>query len=486
LSPDSTRRSTPSPTASSPPGKRVVIFAPPAPGPGSRANARRHSQLFLLALGIITLIGTLLLALPWVTRSGQRTAIIDALFTAVSASTVTGLSVVDTFEHWNVGGQFVVLLLVQTGGLGFMVGASILLQMLRRGASSYSLRDEMLLKDGSPALSIQEAVALARAITRFTFVVEGIGAGAIALWFATAGQLAAHEALWNGVFYAVAAFCNAGFDLTGPSAESIRPMVSDVWFNLILMVLIQLGALSYMVVADAAGKRRWHDLSLDAKIVLGLNGVLLAAGAFVFLAAEWGGALAAYAPGDKVLASLFQSVSARSAGFSTIDWSLANPLTLFFWLALMFVGGASGSTSGGVRLSTAGVVLAAVASTLRGNPETEIGHRRVATPIVFRAVTVIVIFIVVYIAGTVALATTEHHIAHIDVLMLDLMFEAMSALATTGVSTGITALLTVPGKLILCVLMFVGHLGPLVTVYALQRRQSREHYRFPEEAVRIG
>jgi trk system potassium uptake protein TrkH len=217
-----------------------------------------------------------------------------------------------------------------------------------------------------------------------------------------------------------------------------------------------------------------------------LNGVLLAAGTIVFLAAEWGGALAAYAPESKLLASLFQSVSARSAGFSSIDWALVNPLTLFFWLGLMFIGGASGSTSGGVRLNTVGVVLAAVASTLRGNAETQIWGRRIGTPLIFRAVTVIALFLVIFGLGVVALSIAEHHVGDRETGMFNLMFEAMSALATAGVSTGVAPTLTATGKLILCALMLVGHLGPLITVYALQRRQHPERYRFPEEAVRIG
>ncbi|MBA3449675.1 MAG: hypothetical protein H0T18_00515, partial [Chloroflexia bacterium] len=172
--------------------------------------------------------------------------------------------------------------------------------------------------------------------------------------------------------------------------------------------------------------------------------------------------------------------------FTSIDWSLANPLTLFFWLGLMFAGGASGSTSGGVRLSTLGVVLAAVVSTLRGNAETQLWGRRIATPIIFRAVTVIVLFLLAYGLGARGLAVAEHYGGDRDTLMIALMFEAMSALATIGISTGITPALTAAGKLVLCALMWIGHLGPLITVFALQRLQQRERYRFPEEAVHIG
>ncbi|HEX5991389.1 MAG TPA: potassium transporter TrkG [Thermomicrobiales bacterium] len=439
----------------------------------------------MLSFVVLISVGTVLLTTPWVTRAREPTPVIDAFFTAVSASSVTGLVVVDTLEHWNWFGQLVVLMLIQIGGLGFSVGASILLQMLRRGAGSYTLRDEMLLKDGAPALSLREAVTLAEQIIRFTLIAEGAGTVILAIWFATVADMHLLDALWNGLFYAIAAFCNAGFDLAG-GFLSLQSAATDVWVNVVLMALIQAGALSYLIFADVTRQKSWRSLALDTKIVLALNALLLGAGALVFLAAEWGGALAGHTVGSKALAALFQSVAARTAGFTTVDWNLAHPLTLFFWLGLMFVGGASGSTAGGVRLNTVGVVVAAVLSTLRGNPETQVWGRRIATPLVFRAVTVIAISLLLYGVITVALAIAEHHVGHREIGMIHLMFESMSALATVGVSTGITPALTVAGKLILCAAMFVGRIGPLTAVYALQRHQRPERYRFPEQAVRIG
>lgn len=494
MSPDSTRLSTPSPIAEHRGASRAinagsrsrrVILAPPAPGPGTRTNARRHAQIFVLGLFATTLAGAVLLTLPWVARNGESTPVVDAFFTAVSASTVTGLVVVDTLDHWNWWGQAIILVLIQLGGLGFSVGASLLLQMLRRGAGAYTLRDELLLKDGAPALSIQEAVYLAGRIVRFTFVVELLGALLLAVWFVTSRGSPLREALWNGLFLAVSAFCNAGFDLFG-GFRSVQPVAEDVWPNLVMIVLVQAGALSYIVFSDVAEKRSWRALSLDTKIVLSMNAVLLAAGALVFLAAEWGASLAAFTPTTKVLAALFQTVAARTAGYTSIDWNLAHPLTLFFWLGLMFVGGASGSTAGGVRLNTVGVVVAAVASTLRGLTETQVWGRRVATPLVFRAVTIIAIFLGIYGAATGLLAIAENHVSHQGRAIIDLMFETMSALATVGLSTGITPLLSTPGKLVLCAAMLVGRVGPLTAVYALQRHQEPARYRFPEEAVRIG
>ena len=471
----STHRSGPRPSS---------ILTPPAPGPGGKANASVHSQVFLAGLFAITAIGTALLATPWVTADASRTPVIDAFFTAVSAASVSGLSVVDTIEHWNLAGQIVVLALVQIGGLGFIVGANILLQMLRRGMGPYTLRDELLLRDGAPTLSVNEAVSLARQIFWFMVVVESVGAVCLTLWFLVIARLPLLDAIWQGVFYAITAFCNAGFDVSRVAPHT--DPATDPILNLLLIALMQLGAISFMVCKDVYDKRAWRPLTLDSKIVLTLNGVLLVLGTLVFLATEWREALADVPNGSKVLVSLFQSASARSAGFNSIDWSLVNPLTLFFWLGLMFIGGASGSTSGGVRLNTAGVVFAAVGSTLRGHAETQLWGRRIAAPLVFRAVTVIVIFLLVYGLGAAGLAAAEHHLSRRDTPMIALMFEAMSALATVGLSTGITPGLSALSKIILCVLMFVGHLGPLVTVYALQRRQRPHRYRFPEEAVRIG
>jgi trk system potassium uptake protein TrkH len=295
--------------------QRRAIFATPPRGPGPRANARRHSQLFIVGLTVITLVGTVLLSLPWVTMSGQRTPLIDAFFTAVSAAAVAGLSVVDSLDHWNWWGQLVLLALVQIGGLGFMVGASILLQMLRRGTGAYTLRDELLLRDGSPTLSLQEAVTLAEQIVRFTVAVEAIGAALLTIWFMVVANLPPRDAFWQGLFYAITAFCNAGFDLSRRMPH-VGPLAGDIWLNLILIVLMQLGALSFVVCADVARKRAWRPLALDTKIVLALNALLLLAGMAVFLAAEWGGSLAGVAPGTKLLAGIFQSASARSGGFN--------------------------------------------------------------------------------------------------------------------------------------------------------------------------
>ncbi|MCC6791510.1 MAG: Trk family potassium uptake protein, partial [Thermomicrobiales bacterium] len=417
----------------------------------------------------------------WVTESGESTPPVDALFTAVSAAAVTGLVTVDTANHWNIAGEAIILLLIQVGGLGFMVGAGLLLQMLRRGQSRLS--DVMLMQDGAPTLSPQEAIELTGRIVRFTFVVEGVGAALLTLKFWQ--DMPFTTALWRGLFHAVSAFCNAGFDLQG-NFVSLGPYRSSVAINLIIAGLIQAGALSYIVFADLHRSRGWKALALDTKLVLLVNAIVLFASIALFLVAEWNRSLAGEPAATKGLAALFQGVAARTAGFATIDWSLAQTSTLFLWIVVMAVGGAAGSTAGGIKLATVGVVFMAVISTLRGNEEPRAFGRSIPTTLIMRAVSVIFVFMAVHFVATIALVSTEHFFSDGSIPFLALMYETMSAAATVGLSTGITPSLSDAGKLVLCATMFFGRLGPLTTAYALQRRQRPARYRFPTAQVRIG
>jgi trk system potassium uptake protein TrkH len=253
-----------------------------------------------------------------------------------------------------------------------------------------------------------------------------------------------------------------------------------------MVLLIQAGALSYIALADVTAHRRWAPLALDTKLVLIGNAVLLVGGAAVFLAAEWSRALADTPAAARPLAAVFQSVAARTAGFATVNIADLHTLTLFVWVGIMLVGGASGSTAGGVKLTTVGVVVAAVLSTLRGREEPHLFGRRLTTPLVFRAMTVIVLMMLAHFLTTGLLAATEDLLADNEVSFIALMFEAMSALATVGLSTGITPSLSTAGKLVLCGAMFFGRLGPLTAAYALQRRDQPVPFRLPVAPVRIG
>jgi len=459
----------------------VIRLRPPAersPAP----NVRGHVRRFILAFAVLVAAGCVLLALPWTAENGEATPPIDALFTAVSAACVTGLVTVDTATHWNARGEVVILLLMQAGGLSFTVGASIILQTLRRGVS---LRDTLLLRDGEPALSLHEALDLSRRILRFTLITEAIGAIVLAFGFWLDQGMAPARAMWNGLFLAVSAFCNASFDLNGGFA-SLSPYRTVVWLNLVVMVLIQTGALSYLVLSDVWEKRSWRRLTLDAKLVLLANAMLAIGGAVVFLGVEWSHSLSDTPGWARPMAALFQSVATRSGGFATVNLGLASEATLFVLMMMMAIGGAPGSTAGGARLTTVAAVAVAVVATLRGQPEPQVFGRRIPTPIIFRAMAVVALFGVAHFVATLALALTENVVGGKGLAFIALTFEAMSALSTNGLSTGITPALSAAGKIVLCATMFLGRVGPLAVVYALQKRQTRVRYRFPEASLRIG
>lgn len=471
------------------PGNRVVrrrldaqqiIKLPEEPTRRDVPNVRTHAKRFVLGFTALVLVGSALLSLPWTTESGHGTPYVDALFTAISASAVTGLVTVDTQNHWNFFGELVVILLIQAGGLGFMVGASLVLQSLRRGSS---LRDTLLLQDGTPTLSLAEVGSLTGRILKFTVVTEAIGAAILTATFAFDHPF--QDALWHGVFHSVSSFCNAGFDLQG-GFISLTGYETSIPVNFTIMALIQAGSLSYMVLSDTWSGRRWNRLALDTKLVLLVNAILLAAGAIGFLIIEWHSALANTPAWARPMSALFQSVSARTAGATTVDFGQAHPATLFLWVALMFVGGAAGSTAGGVKLATIGLIAIAVLSTVRGQPEPQVFGRRISTQLVYRAMAVIALFLFVHFALTLLLALTEDTFNHERFGFISLMFETMSAMGTVGLTTGITPSVSTAGKLVLCTAMFFGRLGPLTAVYALQRRQHATRYRYPEAPVRIG
>jgi trk system potassium uptake protein TrkH len=446
-------------------------------------NVRHHAKLFSLALVAVVFIATALLALPWSSRSGESTSVIDAFFTAVSAFCVTGLIVVDTQTHWSFFGQLIILLLIQAGGLGFMVGASIVLRILQRGAST-GLRETLLLQDGAPTLSLREAASLSGRITRFTLIVEAVGAAILFIYFLIGDDKPAHTALWHGIFYSISSFCNAGFDLQG-QYSSLIDYRSSIIVNLTVLVLVQAGALSFMFFADINAKRRWKTFALETKIIMVANGLVAAVGTTVFLAAEWNQTLASISIIERPLVAFFQGAAGRTAGFSTVDIADLTSITLFSWVAIMFIGGASASTAGGVKLTTVGVIGLAVVSTIRGQQEPQVFGRRIPTPLIFRAMAVVTLMFLAHFIATLALTITQHYGAR-DFTFLSLLFETMSAIATVGLTTGITPMLSDPAKLILCVTMIFGRLGPLTVVYALQIRQHPVRYRFPEEPIRIG
>ncbi len=449
--------------------------------PRKSPSAQTHAKYFTGALLLITLIGGLLLATPYTTKSGERTPIVDAVFTSISAASITGLITVDSATHWNTFGHVVILLLVQSGGLGFMVGAGVLLLILRRGA--ISVRDARLMQDGAPTTTLQEALMLARRIALFTLFAEAIGAVILTIEFW--GSMPFGRALWFGVFHSVSAFCNAGFEILPPDRD-VRSYRFSFPFMVTMMVLIQAGALSYMVLADAIKTRDWKRMALDTRIVLVGSAVMLIGAGTSFLLIEWNGLLANDSIPGKFFEALFQSAAGRTAGFATVDWADANPLTLLFWIAAMMVGGASGSATGGVKITTVAVVVAAMLSAFRARNDVEITNRRIPAAVVYRALAVIGFFLTMHFTFTAALILLEAGTNETSKETIFLTFEAMSALATVGLSPGVTGALSDGGKLLLCLAMFIGRLGPITVAYALQLRATEQVRTLPDGQIRIG
>lgn len=443
-------------------------------------SARSHAQRFAAGVSLLILIGGFLLMLPFAAESGESTPAIDAFFTSISAMSVTGLVTVDTATHWSFFGELVILLLIQVGGFGFMVGTSLVLIALGRGSS---LRDSLLMQDGSPTMSLRDVTSLSKRIIRFILVTEGVGAVLLFSHFIQHESL--FSAIWMSVFHAISAFCNAGFDLNG-NFRSVADLNGSPLVLVTLMGLIQFGALSYMVLYDVWKKREWRSLYLDSKLVLITNVVLIAAATLLFLIIEWNSAMADTPQWARPMNALFQAIAARTAGFASINFDDAHPSTLFLWVAIMLVGGAAGSTAGGVKLATIAVLVLAVLSTLKGQEEPQAFGRRIASSLVFRGMALVALFLIAHFVLTLALAITEDVYNNSELGFMPLMFEAMSALATVGLSTGITPDLSIPGKIVLCVAMFLGRLGPITAAYALQRRQEPTRYRFPEASIRIG
>lgn len=462
---------------------RVAITRPEEYQLKSYRKRRRPTPpalLLIYAFLVLIAVGTLLLVLPISSQSREWTEPLAALFTATSAVCVTGLVVLDTGSHWSGFGQVVILLLIQLGGFGIMAGSTLLLQLLLRRGSR--LRDRVAIQASAGVPQLGDVTHVVRRIALFTLLLEGAGAIVLALAFLGRGAVGdPMAATWWGLFHSVSAFNNAGFDLTG-GFRSLGPY-SDDWVVLgTIGLLLVVGGLGYAIVADTFVTRHWRRLALETRIVLATSLVLLLGGAVVIGALEWDNpaTLGLYAPEQRPLNALFESATLRTAGFSVLDTgSLLGP-TLFVVMALMFIGGASGSTAGGIKVNTFSLLLVTIISTVKGEPSVTAFGRRIKHELVYRALAVALLAIAFLFVVGLSLATlTEFDFVQI-------LFEAVSALGTVGASTGITPDLDAASRLVVIVAMFAGRLGPLTLVLALAARARPVAYRPAVESIRIG
>ncbi len=430
-------------------------------------------------LGLIT-FGALALSLPWASTPGTQIGLVDAFFTSTSAVCVTGLIVVDTSAHLSVVGQVIVLLLIQAGGLGYMVLTTVIVVVL---GGQLSLQERVALREQLNLQSADRLVRFTLTVFKLTLAFELTGAAILAAyWWSEHGA----KALWLGLFHAVSAFNNAGFSLFPDNLIRYR---ADPVVNLVITVLIIAGGLGFLVLSELLTRRRSLPLSLQTRLVLSASGFLLVGGMLAILALEWDNtfSLAPLPVGEKLWAAWFHSVTARTAGFNTVDLGGLRATTLFIIMALMFIGASPGGTGGGVKTTTFSITVAALWATVRGNDDTVIFRRRLADTLVAQSFFVCLIAFLALNAVALVLMIIEPY----D--LIKALFESTSAFGTVGLSMGhpgsvlsLAGHMTPGGKILLTLMMIAGRVGPLTVAVAIARRKDRPRIRYPEGRLPIG
>lgn len=449
------------------------ILIPPIP-----TKKGPKASLWTLAYGFAAMIalGTILLILPFSSNSGEFTSPLTALFTATSAVCVTGLVVVDTLNYWSFFGQLIIMILIQVGGFGYMTMTTMLLIALGR---RIGLRERLLIGESMGLSRVGGMVNLVKGMVLFTVIAEIIGAAIFFVRFSA--DYSTGTAIWKSLFQAVSAFNNAGFDIFG-NFSSMTAYRGDYLLLLTTAVLVILGGISFLVVEDIFRKRKFSRFTIDTKVVLFITLLLLVIGTLVILVTEFNNpqTLAGLPLPDRILNSFFQSVTSRTSGFSAIPTGSMTDYALFFTMLLMLIGGASGSTAGGVKVNTFGLIIATIWSVSKGREHPSAFNREIVVAQVFRALAVLILAMGVIGIVTFVLSITE------SADFIQLLFESVSAFGTVGLSTGITPDLSIAGRLIIIVTMFIGRLGPLTITLALVRAQQHTLYRYPREVLRIG
>lgn len=445
-----------------------------------RLRRLRPGQIIVLVFLAIILLGAALLCLPCAAKTRQSTPFLTSLFTATSATCVTGLIRVDTGVHWSLFGQAVILLLIQIGGLGFMTIACIFFFVLRQ---KIGLRQRMLLAQALSSNTFSGVVSLVRNILRGTAAVEGAGAAILFLRFLP--QFGVRRALWYGVFHSVSAFCNAGFDVLGDTAfgGSLSRYAADPVVNLTVIALVTIGGLGFAVWGDIRKNRRFSRLTVYSRLVIVISAILTFGGAAAIAALEWNnpGTLGPFTAPQKLLAALFQSVTLRTAGFVTFDQNAMRDLSKALCDMLMFVGGSSGSTAGGVKTVTVGVILLAAWAGARGQEDVRVMRRTIPRASVANATALFVLVLFLSMLGASVLCIAD------GVSLQNAVYEVVSALCTVGITTGITPQLGVVSQLVLIVFMFFGRLGIMtISVGFMAADRAGARVQYAETKVMIG
>lgn len=449
----------------------------------------RPAALFLLSFALLGVLGACFLMMPEMTYPENDISFLDALFTGISATCVTGLIVVDTGTFFTVKGQVVIMVLMQFGGIGIITFASFFLIMLRQGIG---IRHQAAVSDMFAAENFKSAMSLLRQIVRFTISIEVVGGILIFFLLGNDPSYAYNESFFTRVFcagfHAISAFCNAGFSLFSESLMH-EGVVHDPVLIMIFAVMIVAGGIGFPVLRDlfsrqAIRERRqkaWKKLEVNTTVVLWMSGILIVGGALLFFILEQNHTLKGQSTGGKIVHSIFQSVTTRTAGFNSVDiGSMGLPMLMLF-LMLMFIGGSSVSAAGGIKTTTFVLLFKSAMAVIRNKPGISIRKRTIPFDIVYRAFSIFVFALSFVFIAIVLLTITDG-----DKPLIDISFEAFSAFNTVGLSTGITADLSEAGKAIIIVAMFTGRVGLLTLAFALSSPVATTDYQYPKSHLFVG
>jgi len=418
------------------------------------------TQTICISFLLVIAVGTLLLTLPISSRTG-RLGVIDAMFTATSATCVTGLVVRDTWSQFSLFGQIIILMLIQVGGLGLVTLTSFFALAARR---RMGFRDLRLLGESVSADGLSKATEVLKIVIKLAAAFEAVGI--VLLLFAFVPRFGA-EGVWVSVFTAISAFCNAGFDLFGRfgAYSSLVPYVNNYYVQAVIMFMIMAGGLGFMVWVELAEYRKKRRLSLHAKVVLQFSVIFWVGGAVLLALLEWSNprTMGGLSVPGKIMAALFQSVSTRTAGMNTIDLAACSPISKLLMSVLQFIGAAPGSTGGGVKVTTFAVLILTIRSVAQGRDDCVIGGHHIESKTVYRALTIIVIGAVAAFGSAVVVYYNTAE----TVSVIDCIFESCSAFGTVGLSVGVTGQLNTGAKLLYMACMFMGRVGPVSLAISL-------------------
>ncbi len=434
-----------------------------------------------LALGYLAVIilGSLLLVLPFAAKDGQPTRYIDALFTATSATCVTGLATLDTGAHWSLFGQIVILLLIQTGGLGFMTFVSTVFLMIKKNVGQYQRKAFIVAGGGGKNSGIKtliKRIFIGTAIFEF--------AGAFILCFRFVPDFGWGNGIYFSIWHSVSAFCNAGFDLMGAvGGSSLSAYVTDPLVVLTLCTLIFVGGLGFLVWEDIIDTRcNPAKFQLNTKVVLFVSAIIILLSTSLFLAFEWNNPVyEGFNFGEKLLASIFNATTPRTAGFYTTNPADLSESGQILTVLLMFIGGNSGSTAGGIKVGTLAVILTGMFAVFRGKRDINVGNKRIDHSLVSQALAIFAACLMLIMIATLAICAIEPELPAMSAL-----FESVSALTTAGLSLNVTGNLSIASKIILILLMYAGRVGILTLALALGAKRSAADIRKPMDTLMIG